>query len=173
MSEKQINLMGSPWRMLGLFLGSLAFVAVCLWIVTTHPEAGRRGAGPGSFSEFVAYIGIAFFGFTALVSGRRLFRTGPVVSVGPRGLYDRRLSTDWIPWDAIQAIVDSGMMDHRWAIVLFDPAREASLPIRKTAKVMARVNQAFGFVGYHISATELRGGFPALSEALRAARKHG
>lgn len=171
MDAGEIDLFASPWRMLAICLGSLAFVATCLWIVTAHPEAGRRSAAPGSFTEFVAVVGIVFFGLTALVSGRRLFRRGPVVSVGPRGLYDRRLSTDWIAWDAIAAVAESGMMDQRWLTVLFDPAREASLPIRITAKAVARINQAFGFTGYQISATELRGGFPALWDAVRAMRK--
>lgn len=166
MQSEQIDLYGSRVRLTVLFLLACGFVAICVWIVTAHPSTARRSAEPGSLIEFVAYFGIAFFGLAAFVAAARLFRTGPTLSVGPRGVFDRRLSTDWIGWDAIQGIGLAEMGRQRWVVLRVDPARYALLPLRRSARWLTRLNGSFlGPSGYGIAATDLRGGFPALKAA--------
>lgn len=166
MAGKQIDLEGSLLRKAAVLAGSLGFVAVCGGLLYARPSAGRP-IDAGSFAEFALYLGLVVFGFFAIVAAIKLVRSGTVVSVGPRGVFDRRLSSDWISWDTIQAVSEAEMNRQRWLALHIDPARDASLPIRTRARILARLNEPLGFPGYPISPTELKGGFPALVEAFR------
>lgn len=167
MAGGQVDIEGSAVRKVLVLAGSLGFVAVCAWLLHARPSSGGRRIDPGSFVEFALYTGLVVFGFFAMVAVAKLLRTGIVVSVGPRGVFDRRLSTDWIAWDAIQAVTEAGMNNQRWLVLITDPDRDSSLPIRKRTRFLARLNGPLGFPGYPISPTELKGGFSALCEAFR------
>lgn len=65
--------------------------------------------GTGPVGTAVLVFGGAFFGLGALVILRDLLRRGPVVSVSAHGIFDRRLSTDWIPWSALDHIGETGI----------------------------------------------------------------
>lgn len=167
MAGGQVDIEGSALRKALVLVGSLGFVALCGWLLHARPSSSGRRIDPGSFAEFALYAGLAVFGFFAIVALAKLLRSGTVVSVGPRGVFDRRLSTDWIAWDAIQGVTEAGMNNQRWLVLITDPARDASLPIRKRTRFLAGLNRPLGFPGYPISPTELKGGFPALCEAFR------
>lgn len=158
----------SPWRTVCLFLGSACFTAFSAWMIYAHPGTGRRVVTPGSFNELAAYVGVAFFGLGTVLLVPKLFQRGPVVSVGPRGIYDRRLSTDWIPWEAIRSVTPVQIQRQRMLILNVDPVAEAGLPWTKRARRMARLNRVFGRYGYWVGAADLRGGFPALAQAISA-----
>ena len=72
----------SPLRAFGLLVLACGFVAMCVWMIVTHPGSGRRAVTPGSFAEFAAYVGVVFFGLAAALMVPKLFQRGPVVSVG-------------------------------------------------------------------------------------------
>ncbi len=59
---------------------------------------------------------------------RTLLRRGPVVSVGPGEILDRRLSTDWIPWTAARGIATVQIRRRRMIAFEVDPRIAASLP---------------------------------------------
>jgi hypothetical protein len=161
-----VDIHRSPLRAAGLFIAACAFTAICAWMIYAHPGTGRRAVTPGSFSEFAAYVGVVFFGLCAVLMVPKLFQRGPVVSVGPRGIYDRRLSTDWIPWGAITGITPVQIQRQRMLVLEVDPSADASLPWTNQARRMARLNRAFGPFGYWMAAADLRGGFPALAQAI-------
>jgi hypothetical protein len=158
----------SPWRALAILLASAGFTGLCAWMIYAHPGTGRRAVAPGSFAEFAAYVGLAFFGLCTVLIVPKLFQRGPVVSVGPRGIHDRRLSTDWIPWETIRSITPVQIQRQRMLVLEVDPAVDADLPWTKRARRMARLNRAFGPYGYWMAAADLRGGFPALLETISA-----
>ena len=163
----------SPWRAVGMLLIACGFVAVCAWMIVAHPGTGRRAVTPGSFAEFAAYVGVAFFGLCAVLIVPKLFQRGPVVSVGPRGILDRRLSTDWIPWAVLSGITPVTIQRQRMLVLEVDPDADARLPWTKRARRMARLNRAFGPEGYWMAAADLRGGFPALAEAIEHGQPRG
>lgn len=167
MPESQVDIAGSPVRTGALFLGSCGFVGLCAWLLYARPDMGSRSLVSGSFAEFALAAGGLFFAVCAVFIAPRLLRRGPVVSVGQRGIFDRRLSTDWLPWSAIRAVGTFEMRNQRWFVLQFDPEREPALPLRKTAKRLARLNRGFGPDGYPVSGADLRGGFPALAAAIQ------
>ena len=135
-------------------------------MIVAHPGEGHRAVTPGSFSEFAAYVGVVFFGLGAALMVPKLFQRGPVVSVGAQGIYDRRLSTDWIPWSAIIGVAEVAIRRQRMLVLQTDPEADAGLPWTSRARRMARLNQAFGPHGYWMAAADLEGGFKALSGAV-------
>jgi hypothetical protein len=161
-----VDIHRSPWRAAGLLAGSCAFVAVCVWMILDHPEAGRRAVTPERFTEGVACLGAGFFALCAALVVRMLLRRGPVVSVGPRGIFDRRLSTDWIPWTAIRRIAPVTSRRQRLLALEIDPAVETALPWTGRTRRVTRLNRVLGDRRYWMAAIDLRGGFPALSEAV-------
>lgn len=163
MANDQIDIEKSHLRTLALFAGAWGFVALCAALLYWRP----RGMEPGSLHEFIIYGGVAFFGFCGIVAATRLFRTGVVVSIGREGVFDRRLSTNWIPWDAIRAVGTAGSHGQKMLVLAIDPAREPSLPFTSGARRMAKINAAtLGVEGYWISAADLKGGFGALDAAM-------
>ncbi|WP_457107836.1 STM3941 family protein [Methylobacterium sp. P5_C11] len=156
----------SPWRVAGLFAGACAFVAACLWLIGDPPGPGRAAVTTGSFTACVAYVGLGVFGLCAALVVPMLFQRGPVVSVGPRGIFDRRLSTDWIPWTAIRGIATVAIRRQRVIALEVDPRVDASLPWTNCARRVARLNRVLGDHRYWMAAIEMRGGFPALSAAV-------
>ncbi|MDP4027127.1 STM3941 family protein [Methylobacterium sp. NEAU 140] len=166
-----VEIYRSPWRTIGLFLASVGFTAFAGWLIYAHPTIGLTAVTPGSFGEFEAYVGVAFFGLCIVLIFPKLFQSKLVVSVGPRGIYDRRLSTDWIPWKSIRSVTPVQFQRQRMLVLEIDPAADADLPWTKGARRKAKLNRVFGRSGYWMTAADLRGGFPALVEAVSAAKR--
>ncbi|MGT2488572.1 STM3941 family protein [Methylobacterium oryzae CBMB20] len=156
----------SPWRAAGLFAAACGFVAACVRLLSDDPGAGLRTVAPGSFTGGAACLGIGVFGLCAARVLRTLFQRGPVVSVGPGGIFDRRLSTDWIPWTAIRGITTVQIRRQRLIALEVDPRIAASLPWTKRARRVARLNRILGDHRYWIASIDLRGGFTTLSDAV-------
>lgn len=140
---------------------SLAFVVGCGWLL------GSGAFPPGSLKQFWMAVGVLFglAGFVAILIN---YRSGPVISVGSRGIFDRRLSTDWLPWSAVAAVGTLAIRRTRMLQVRLDPLTDAAQPMSVRARRGERANARFGHPGYSITATTLRGGFPALLAAVRA-----
>jgi hypothetical protein len=168
-----VDIHRSPVRAFGLFTAACGFTTLCAWMIYAHPGTGRRAVTPGSFAEFAAYVGVAFFGLCAILMVPKLFQRGTVVSVGPRGIYDRRLSTDWIPWQAIVGITPVQIQRQRMLVLQIDSSADAALPWTAQARRMARLNRAFGPHGYWMAAADLRGGFPVLAGAIARSQQGG
>lgn len=163
MSEPdQIDIPASKARSLGLVAMGLCFVGGCLaFIVYVRTP-------PGDFAVFAMYAGIAL-GLVGVGGGLRgLLRRGPVVSVGRRGIFDRRVSRDWIPWDAVGSLAVATVQGQSFVMLKPHPDRDASLSITTFARRLARVNAKLGFDGYAIAGTNLVGGFAAVQSAIAA-----
>lgn len=156
-----IDLPASWARTLGLAAASLAFVVGCGWLLAIGAFP------PGSLKQFCMAVGV-LFGLAGLVAIPVTYRSGPVVSVGSRGIFDRRLSTDWVPWSAMAAIGTLEIRRTRMMQVRLDPLTEAAQPMTVRARRGERANARFGYAGYSMTAATLRGGFPALIAAVHA-----
>jgi hypothetical protein len=164
----QIDIEGSRLKIAAIFLTSLAIVALCGGMLWFRPSSGPRSFAAGSAAELALIVGVAFFGLAAVILAKRFFRAGPVVSVGPRGIFDRRLSYEWLPWDAIEGIGIEEMRRQRWLALTIAPAREDGLPLHAKAKFLARLNRGLGSRGYTVGASDLKGGIGALLTAVKS-----
>lgn len=63
------------------------------------------GASPGSYKEFVGWVGTPILGLgTLLYCGMILTSRSVVVVLTPSGITDTRFSEDEIPWIAVEEI---------------------------------------------------------------------
>ncbi|WP_244491929.1 hypothetical protein [Methylobacterium sp. Leaf361] len=164
-----IDLHRSNSRIFTRFMGSCVFVAVALWLALTQPNVGTDTIIPGSFRDYEMRVGVVIFGLGALVWGLKLFQPDVVVSIGPQGIYDRRLSTDWIPWKTIRAIKPLQFWMSSYYRLEIDPESAARIHWTRRARFTSWLNIMFGHC-YWISGAELIGGFPALAEAIGRSR---
>ena len=97
------------------FLGSLAFVLIGAWMVSSDPSVA-----------FWGYLSIVFFGLCAFVFAVQAFQRGPALIVNPDGITDRStaVSAGFIPWADITGIGSGSMQgQHFIAIQVRDPEK--------------------------------------------------
>ncbi|WP_156635462.1 STM3941 family protein [Methylobacterium sp. Leaf123] len=163
-TDARIDLHGSRWRLVGLLLLACGFTAVCLALLFLEPEDGPIVA-PGSVEQFILIVGVGFFGLTLPLFLREVLRRGPVVSVSRHGLFDRRLSSDWIPWSAITDLDAVAVGRHHFLRIAVEPDHAAALPWTRRARVSARLNRMYG-EGYWLSGQGVEGGIDAVLTAI-------
>jgi hypothetical protein len=73
----------SRWRAALLVIGALAFVVGGVFVIQTKGLNDPRALIAG-------WLGALFFGASALIGARQLFRTGPVMEIDARGILWRR-----------------------------------------------------------------------------------
>jgi hypothetical protein len=166
--DEQVDIAVSRLRSAGLFLLAVGFTATAAWMLHARPETRGHPMQPGGYTEFMLWLGLIFFGAASLVGAPRMFRSGTMVSVGRRGIFDRRLSTDWIPWDAIEDIRSITVGRQRFIALRLVPERAGGLPLLPRRRMGARF-AGLGANGYALGANDLEGGFAALQDALSRA----
>lgn len=144
----------SPWKMLLLLLGSLAFVAAGWWMTGATAGTSRQSVGT---IHFFGWASIIFFGFCALVAVRQLvtFR-GPVVTFSPRGIRDIRVSSDTIPWTAVRSINTWSHKGTRIMVLGLHPGEEEKLVLSAITRMTRSANKALGADGLSIASTGMK-----------------
>lgn len=123
----------SVWRTGGLVLLSLGFVALGAFLFSLSDPLNRT----------IGVICVLTFGFFALVGVAQLFRTQPVIEVGPDGVLWRRWSDQRVPWLAInRAAVRRVRSEQFVCLWLADPS---AYPARRWLGKLSRLNKALGF----------------------------
>lgn len=154
--EGRVDLPAARGRLTGLMAAAALFIA---------GAAFALASGTGPVGTAVLVFGGAFFGLGALVILHDLLRRGPVVSVSAPGIFDRRLSTDWIPWSALDHIGETGIGAQAFLCLYPRADRGASLPWTRRA----RLNGILGG-GFWLPGQGVRGGIPAILDAIAQVR---
>lgn len=158
--EGRIDLPAARGRLTGLLAAAALFIGGAAFALAS-------GAGP--VGKAVLVFGGVFFGLGALVILHDLLRRGPVVSVSAHGIFDRRLSTDWIPWSALDRIGETGIGAQAFLCLYPRADRRASLPWTRRARLTARLNGILGGA-YWLPGQGVRGGIPAILDAMAQVR---
>jgi hypothetical protein len=160
-TTKTIEIAGSPWKMIGLTLGSALMTAACVAIIAGYIP----GATSDDFRYWLVAIGIPFFGFCTLLIGWRAFKSSggaPVVTLSPTGLLDTRVSAAPIPWTAIRDISTWSYKGQKIMVLDVDPKIEATLPLTKIASWSRGANKSLGADGLCVTAQGLKMGYDEL-----------
>ncbi|KMO41303.1 hypothetical protein VQ02_06040 [Methylobacterium variabile] len=163
-----IDLPATRLRLAGLLLASGGFAAACAWMLLAAPSSPAY-AVPGSLKQFFVACGLVLFGLGIPLVLRELLRRGPVVSVSAEGLFDRRLSTDWIPWHAIAAVDEVAIGRQGFLQLQVRPGLADHLPWTRRGRWHTRLNGLYGG-GYWIAGQGVRGGTSAVLDAIARVR---
>jgi hypothetical protein len=164
----------SPATMIMLAVGSVV-MAAATGLIAFGVVPDRRG-GPGSFHEFLAYVGLVLFSLAAaLVLWRLVTTRGPVVTLTATGIRDVRIAADEIAWSAIHAIGEGQIHRQQFLVLAVDPAVEAQLRLTRSARWGTAASRARGIDGLYISAIGLKTDHQSLRLMChdRVARAHG
>jgi hypothetical protein len=164
----EVALAASPARTLALVAGAMVLALLGAAMAFGWLEAVE----PWSRGWLAGWAGLIFFPICAVIGLRQALTAGPVVTVGPRGIRDTRLSTDWIPWSAVAGISETSTRGSHFLMLRIDPAFEATMSLTRLARLARRGNAALGYRGYGIAAAGLKGGFDALKRAVEDGLAH-
>ncbi len=167
----EVALEASPLRMLAVLAGSAAFVV--LGAALAFGYLGR--IAPWSLPWLAGWAATIFFGVCGVFALQQAMARGPIVTVGPRGVRDVRISPDWIPWTAIAGATEHVVRGTHFLMLRIDPAFEATMSLTRMARWGKPANAALGYQGYGIGAVGLKGGFRTLRQVIEdgLARTHG
>lgn len=158
-TNSTIEIRQSPWRMVGTISVCLGFVLLSLFITPAHGFTGQVVGG----------LGVAFFGFIALVAAWRLLALrGPIVTISPRGVRDVRLTEAVVPWSAIRNISTWAAYNQPAIVLHVDPAYERVLKLTPLTRLTRPLNAAVGADGLCIASQGLKMGHEALLETITA-----
>jgi len=168
-----VEIEASLAKMLGLT--AMALVMTALSVTVALPLLPN--VAPGSLAQFVGRVGTVFFAAcTLLALWRALTMRGPVVTITPEGILDRRIAAKLIPWSAVNDIGTWEYRKQRVMVVAVDPAVEAGLNLTRIARWTRDANRALGADGLCVTAQGLNIDFDELLEtslAYAGARRSG
>jgi hypothetical protein len=149
-TRQTVEISGSPTKQLMLALGGLGFVAAGYFMMQAVEDTPKYSA---AMIRILGYVTVGFFGFCTLVLlWRVLTQRGPVITLSPQGLCDVRVSSDVVPWPAIEAIKTWEHSGQRVMVVGLKPGEEAKLKLTVIAKMSRRANTSLGADGLAITA---------------------
>ena len=148
-----------------IILAGLAMGAIGAWFVA-DPHAIADVVpwmrDPG-LVQLIGGAAVLVFVLFAVIGVRQLFRTEPVIEMGPEGLLWRRWSRQTIPWDAFERAAIGQIQNQRMLTFwLGDPA---AYPSTTFSGRTAGANKALGFGDITLSAAGLDCSFDELVAA--------
>jgi hypothetical protein len=166
-----IEIRASPTRMILITLGAAAFTMVSF-------KMARDLASSGSFAEFIGWVGTLFFGAATLTIIWRAIRTlamrRPVLVLSPDGFQYDRISSEFIPWTAVEKIYVWQHRQNRTIVVKVPETVWLSLPVGTFVRWSRFANRSLGVDGLWITTLELQTEFDDLFRMVKAyAAAHG
>jgi hypothetical protein len=152
----------SRTRIALMIFGSLAFVALGLWI------AGFFGPPPRPDRVWAGYAAILFFGLAALIGIRRLFESGDQIVVDGSGICWSQWSDRKIPWSEIREISRKAVKRQQFLCLdLVDATRHPPTSLLGGLAGTSRL-LGFGDIAINVSGTDRK--FEELVEAVERFR---
>ena len=160
-----VEIKQSPLRMLGLIAIGIVLTALCSGIAFhLFPDLHAS-----LYQEFMAYVGVIFFGLCTIIGLWRLLSvSGPVVTITPEGIRDTRVAAEVIPWSAITGISTWQYRGQKIMVLAVDPATESGLTLTRIARWSRGANRALGADGLCITAAGLSINYDTLLQTCMA-----
>jgi hypothetical protein len=116
--------------------------------------------------QLIGWAAIIFGLGCAIPLTRLALAEDPIVTVGPLGVRDTRISPDWIPWAAITGLSAASWPPPPFLLLHVDPAFEATMSLTRRARRARPVNAAMGWDGHVIRDAALEDDLEALRRAI-------
>jgi hypothetical protein len=147
-TSRTIEIEGSPLKLIALFACSPLMRVASAAVAFQWIPVARAGA------QFVGYVVLLLSGMGSVGLLWRAFSTaGPVVTIAPEGIRDKRLATEFIPWNAVRWI---GTWQSQVMVLNVAPVFESRLTLSAIARWSRGLNRAIGADGLCITAQGLK-----------------
>ena len=158
-TTRTIEFRQSPWEMLKMLAIGAGFVATSVFI-----------AYQGNvFYLAIGIFGVVFFGaLTLYVLWRLVTQMGPVVTLSPTGVRDKRIAADMIPWSAITGVSTWSAFNQSAIVLTVRPDVEKRLKLSLMTRMTRRANASLGADGLCIASQGLNIGHDALLDTVTA-----
>jgi len=153
-------------------LGFFSVAAVVMFLTAVLMLGSTLGvgfgllAGPLPSRDFpvvvvailLAAAGVVLFGSTSVQMAQRLFgSSAPVVFMTENGFKDLRISSEWIPWQAILSVRDPRRgKGGRGFYIEVDRRFAAKLPLSFTSRFLQAASRPFGYNGLWVITVTLK-----------------
>ena len=174
-TSRAVEIEASPIKLLGIAVLGVIMTALS----TAIAFRALSNVRPGSFAEFIGYVGMLLFGACTLFAlWRALTTNGPVVTITREGIRDTRIAAEFIPWSAVNDITVWEHRRQRSIVLAIDPIVEARLNLSRMARWTRNANRSLGADGLCLGTNDLKIGFDemlattiAFAEASRSQRR--
>jgi hypothetical protein len=167
-TNRTVEFRSSPAR-----LGLLAVLSVV--IATLGLAAGWRlmpNIDPGSFQQFLGWTMAILFTGTFVIAVVRLFDLKrPTLVLSPKGLWDVRLSAEFIPWSVVKRISERSYRRQKFLLVEVLESVWQGQSLTKMARWSRGPNRATGFDGMCIGTGDLNVKYDELFSTITAYAK--
>ena len=116
----------SRGRITLLVLGSMAFVAIGLWLAGAFGPAPVTTRYPVEVTIAIGWSSVAFFGLCGMGWTKRLFDTRECVRIGPAGIRWTHWSDETIPWSEVADVRTWSLKRQR--LIVPAPPRRPAIP---------------------------------------------
>jgi hypothetical protein len=148
---RTLEIQGSPAKLAGLL-----FLGILMTAASAFVALGGI-APPGSYIEFIGWVGVLFFGAMLALIVYRVFNARDVyVTITDEGILDKRVAARIIPWSAVRKV---SVWEHqRQKVIVLDvpPEVEGSIEMTRMARFTRGPNKSYGADGLCITAAGLK-----------------
>lgn len=166
-SREQFN-MSVPHKRTGIIFAASAIALIfCSFFFYIRPgPTGLNSMFEGVVGEFSIYFTLFVFAVCISFLSKDLINTNYVVSIGDQGIFDRRITTDWIPWSVIRAV---SIVDRSLQKSFLFKISESDAINKDTRRLIidhSATNKNGSSYEFLVEAGNLKGGFTALHNAV-------
>ena len=155
-TSRTVTFSEAAWKLVLGILAGLVMVGLSVLVLSVTTYRGRE-VGPFLFPTLGA-VGLVFFGFCVLALASRLLRQrGGTVTLGPQGILDVRIASDFVRWSAIQNISTWSTLGNDVMVLRVRPEVEKKLRLTPVARWTRGINARLGADGLCVAATGLEG----------------
>ncbi|MDE3250484.1 MAG: hypothetical protein KGO82_17615 [Bacteroidota bacterium] len=144
-TDKQIEIPLSKGKLTIMLIGSVAFVAIGLWMVISQPTFWGGLISNQLLILITGFVSILFFGLCSLVLVQKLRSNDPGLIIDKTGITDNAsgLSAGHIPWNDIKDIKISQVINQKILMIVVDNpnkyiSRQPNVLKRKAAELNFR-----------------------------------
>ena len=121
----------------------------------------------GSFVEFIAWVGVLFFGAcTVLISTKLFGGSKPVVTLSSEGLLDTRITRKPIPWSEMEDIGVWASNGQKIIVIAVPAEIERNVGLSRMARMTRSANTKLGADGLCVVTTGLKMSHDELLDAI-------
>jgi hypothetical protein len=160
-TSQTIEFKNAPMKLVGLSAMGLVMSGLCLAILT----GAVPGLKPEGIKLLLVLAGTVFFGAGALVAlWRAVFDRGPVLTLSPEGILDRRISAIRLAWSDVRGIGTWSYRRQRVMVLDVAPEVEAGLGLSALVRWGQLANRRLGADGLCINVAGLNLSYDRLLE---------